>query len=264
MKTLRLHNILLKVLSILIISACKEEQVIPEFSKRIDLFVPGDLAVFPNHDTLHFTLEIIDRDLEITWVELSINDSVIQLPVSFQNWESPYLNGSFYWYDQETLPIGRHTIKASVMDNQNNILTDEFEVEIVDFRKKYEGHYLFTAFDCRGDTVFSEFEGWVKVFNPADTLFYNETFGMNNPSDWDGNPPTERRVSIHYTANSVITPVLTRFSNGQDHFGYNYYGLGTGGAFTSNDTVIFFYSGCGKYQFEATTVKGVRLSHPLF
>ena len=73
MKNIRLNWYVLGMgLFILSIVSCNEDHEliidknatvdeIPEVSERLNLFVLGDLAIFPNHDTIFFSLELEDE-----------------------------------------------------------------------------------------------------------------------------------------------------------------------------------------------------------
>ncbi len=230
----------------------------PETSITIQML--KEASIYPNHDTLRFSVDLNDEFSRISSVQILINDSSVQLPFLISGCDQENGHACYYWYDDWTLPIGIHSIKAMAYANHELVASDSMSVEIEDFRNKYVGDYHFTSINCHGDTV-HQFDGWVNRFESSDTTYYNDRSHNSVNNAWSGNPPPKRRLSINYEPNDIVTPVLTQYSDGSSGYGYGYYGVGLYGRLISEDTVVIYYSGCGKYGYSGTSATGIKKKH---
>lgn len=255
-----LFSSLLSALLFLTLIQCIDK-VDPTTGPAINLMIVEDNIVYPNHDTIHFVLERFDNELEIAKIEILVNDSLVIMPASFQNWESPNTYASYYWYETETLPIGIHTIKALVYDAENLVTESSITIEIEDFREKYYGDYHYVLISGCDDTEINSFDGWIKEFNVSDSSEFHDAFSSTVYNDWSGHPPLKRRMTIHFANNEIVTPV---FYAGNDFDGFNHSGswvFTLGGEFPAQDTIEFsFVNGrpCGRYGRDYTSVTGIR------
>lgn len=239
MKNAIIQKISLSLLPILLSLSfirCTDEME-PNIHPAIKLLVLEDMLEYPNHGTINFVLEVYDKRLGITKVEIAVNDSIVRLPTSLQNWESPYTYASYYWYEQETLPIGNHSIKVLVYDDQNSVTADSLNIEIEDFREKYYGDYHFTSVYYINNNP-----------NPYDTTYFD--------GGWMEAGSAPRQIKIQYGLNSHLTPDFYKIQN-TDRFGS---GLGPGksGGFMGLDTLNMTFSSSGAGGSSSTIITGIR------
>ena len=166
--------------------------------------------------------------------------------------------GSYYWYNDQTLPLGNHSIKATAFNDQELIGSDSVTIEIEDFRNKYLGNYHFTSVHwCDPENPYTtEYDGWVKLFEESGNESYTDVSESAVNHQWIGNPPPKRRLTIHFESDLIMTPALTLY-DGMDFFGVGAWGKGTYVTMVSSDSIEIYYTHCGRY-YEGTSITGVK------
>ncbi|MFY0606187.1 MAG: hypothetical protein JXR10_05700 [Cyclobacteriaceae bacterium] len=205
MKTLRIINTFLVVIGMLLIAGCmKEGELIPETLDRINLFVHGDLTVYPNNEPIDFSVEVIEGDFDR--IEILINDSMVHT-----TYDSPY---KFRWYKEETITPGVYRIKAIVYNIDAATELEEVQIEIEDFRNKYVGDYHFAQLNNRYSNQPSYSSGWIKKFEPEDTILYEDLLaGFTSASKSEWWSQINKRITIYRGNELVITPALEKDSS---------------------------------------------------
>ncbi|MFY0606186.1 MAG: hypothetical protein JXR10_05695 [Cyclobacteriaceae bacterium] len=244
MKILRLHTLLFIIISLLTILACQDEGVELEgieleTIQKIRLTILGESSSHSNIDPINIILEVLDESLEVERVVIELNDSIVQLTASLENWESPYTYSSYSWYDEETIPLGNYTIKATVYDVQGEAHIDRVNIEVVDYREQYLGDFTFTTFYSEGsDSIV--YDGFISTFSSSDTIH----------TEFKSVTPTIRDIKIKYSSCCYMAPFLR--PDGAFNLGRL---AGYSGHFISPDTVKIFING---WPFSPTPVIGVR------
>ncbi len=236
MKILRLNSLLFIITSLLAILACQDEGVElegieSETIQKIRLTILGESSSHSNIDPINIILEVLDESLEVERVVIELNDSIVQLTASLENWESPYTYSSYSWYDEETIPLGNYTIKATAYDVQGEAHIASVNIEVVDYRQQYLGDFTFTTFQYDGlpETVY---DGTISIFDMSDTI-------DTEYSTW---PATINNIKIKYHPRLYIGPFLR--SDGSFSIGRL---AGYGGQFLSPDSVRFRFRGYSSY-----------------
>ncbi len=251
------------IMTLVFLAQCSEAEsdIVPstdeidKANSTIQLRLIDNQEVFTNSDPISFVLDVLDTTLSITNVEIMINDSLARLPVSLQNWESPNTYASYYWYNDETLPLGKHTIKALVYDEKDSIITTSIEIEIEDYRQRYLGDYLFSHYSypccdpsaCEPiESLTTTYDGSILVWELSDsTKFPNETWPQTTPL---------KRLKINYESGRMLYPVLNGEGFCTECWGRYY----QGGSFIGTDTLKMSWHSAGNGGCGYSSVVGIR------
>lgn len=216
--------------SLLTVISCGKDK--DNINPTIRFIQPGPNLVIEQDTILVILVDARDSDGDVRKVELLINGSIVR------EFDSPPYQ--YEWY-AKLENEGVHTMKARAYDDKGATGQEEISIEINDFRTKYLGDYYFKVIK----------QSW-RLGQPEtyDTSFHNgkirryELMDSENDMyiDDDGNEDFNKKITIQFKQNTIITSILNIDGSLVAKTGHHYNHFG---GFTDKDTISFVVGGMG-------------------
>jgi hypothetical protein len=190
----------------------KEEiEPINHAASSIKLYGLEEGLGYSNHDIILFSLELSDELLVVSHILIAINDSIIELTSKVRASKPQNSYGCYYWYNNHTLPLRFHSIKAFALSDKELIRSDCVTIKIEGFRNKYvKSHHFASVHWCNPDNPSTtQYDRGIKLYEESPNIIYNDVIEKAVNYQWIGNPPPKRRPTIHFDSNLIMTASLT-------------------------------------------------------